>query len=77
MEKIQYENSQYMRRSNVEISGIPDIFDDTQLESKVIEVCNKIGVKIEKSDIECCHRMYRKKGDLYPKKIFYILRKDF
>lgn len=60
-ERLAYENMQYVRRNNLEISGIPDIFGSDTIEDKVIEICNLYGVEIEKRDIEACHRL--KKND--------------
>ena len=48
---------QYSRRNNLDIQGIPDTVSDNQLEEKVIEIFNQINVKIDKFDIEDCHRM--------------------
>ena len=48
---------QYSRRNNLDIQGIPDSVSDDQLEEKVIEIFNQINVKIDKFDVEDCHRM--------------------
>ena len=50
------DTAQYIRRNNIEISGIPDIFTNN-LEEKVIEVCNLYGVEVKADDIEACHRL--------------------
>lgn len=66
-EKQCYDSQQYVRRNNVEIAGIPDIYDNV-LEEKVIEICDSIGIKVTKTDIEACHRMFRPDNILGPKK---------
>ena len=50
-------NNQYVRRNNIEISGIPNKVADDVLEDKVIEVLELIDVKVKKRDIEACHRL--------------------
>ena len=66
-EKETYDSIQYTRRNNLEISGIPHLFDN-KLEDKVIELCNSLDVPVQKSDIEACHRMFRNEGNNRPKK---------
>ena len=60
-EREHYENIQYTRRSNLEISGIPKIFDN-KLEDKVLELFAQVGVDVDKTQVEACHRMYSKNG---------------
>ena len=36
---------QYGRRNNIEITGIPDTVQDNELESKVTEIFDAIGVE--------------------------------
>ena len=55
-EKVESTN-QYGRRNNIEISGIPNVIDDDNLEGKIIEVFDKININISKTDIEACHRL--------------------
>ena len=50
-------NNQYVRRNNIEISGIPNSVVDDALEDKVISILEKIDVKVSKNDIEACHRL--------------------
>ena len=50
-------NNQYVRRNNLEISGIPNSVSDEDLESKVIEILSKINIKLQKKEIEACHRL--------------------
>jgi len=67
MEREHYDHMQYTRRNNVEISGIPDIFDEN-LEEKVIDICSSLEISVEKRDIEACHRLYQKAGVSGPKR---------
>ena len=55
-----YKNQQYNRRNNIEISGIPDTVQDNELEDKVIEILEKIDVKVVNRDVEACHRLQKK-----------------
>lgn len=58
------QRSQYGRLEHVEISGIPPtVMDGGDLESAVIGVAGKIGVKIKKSDIAACHRLRGERQD--------------
>ena len=50
---------QYSRRNNLDIQGIPDSVPDDQ--EKVIEIFNQINVKINKFNIDDCHRMGKSK----------------
>ena len=54
---------QYGRRNNLEISGIPDSFDQTNLEDKVVEIFDKIGVALSNDEIEACHRIGKSKNN--------------
>ena len=48
---------QYGRRSNVEISGIPDEVSDAHLEDKIMEILGEINVRVEPKEVEACHRL--------------------
>ena len=74
VEKSIAKTDQYDRRNNVEFHGIPNDIDDVNLEEKVIDICKAIGVKINSTKIEACHRFGR--GD--PKKVIarFVNRKD-
>ena len=52
---------QYNRHNNLDIQGIPDTVSDDQLEENIIEIFNQINVKINKFDIEDCHRIGKSK----------------
>ena len=58
LEKHIHDLDQYQRRNNIEISGIPKVFEDN-LEEKVIEVWNSLGFneELKTSDIQACHRL--------------------
>ena len=46
---------QCSRRNNIEIQGIPQSVKSK--EYKVIDVPNKVNVKVTKNDIEACHHL--------------------
>ena len=48
---------QYSRRSNIEVSGIPDSVGDNDLEEKVMSVFANVGIDVKSNDIEACHRI--------------------
>ena len=48
---------QYSRRNNIVIQGIPQSVKYKDLEDKVINVLDKVNVKVTKNDIEACHRL--------------------
>ena len=50
-------NAQYSRRECIEISGIPNSVKDDDLEGKVLEVFDKLGVVIKEENVEACHRI--------------------
>ena len=56
-------SEQYRRRNNLEISGIPDSVDQTDLEDKVVEIFDKIGVDLSNDEIEACHRIGKSKDN--------------
>ena len=57
LEKNHWQSVQYNRRNNIEIAGIPTSISNEQLEYKVCEVLNSIGISVEPDDIEACHRL--------------------
>ena len=59
---------QYIRRNNIEISGIPDSISIKNLEKTVIDIADIIGVRVDENDIEACHRLPRRKNDSGPKR---------
>ena len=54
---------QYGRRNNLEISGIPDSVDQTDLENKVVQIFDKIGVDLSNDEIEACHHIGKSKDN--------------
>lgn len=69
MMEIQHsELAQYQRRNNIEIVGIEDVVEDDDLEDSVIKIAEFIGVNIEHSDIEACHRLPKSKNKSLPKR---------
>ena len=60
--EIQNNNvDQYSRRGNVEISRIPQLVSDNQLEKNFIDILNAIDINITINEIEACHRLGKKK----------------
>ena len=54
---------QYGRRNNIEITCILDTVQDNQLENKVIEIFDTIGVDAKSVDFEDCHRVGKSKNN--------------
>ena len=54
---------QYGRRNNIEITGIPDTVQDNELENKVIEIFDVIGVEAKPANFEYCHRVGKSKNN--------------
>ena len=52
MEKDLWDNVQYTRRNNIELSGICEAINDDKLEESVVGILNKIGVKCTANDID-------------------------
>ena len=50
-------NAQYSRRECIEVSGIPTSVTDNNLEGKVLEVFEKLGVPVKEENVEACHRI--------------------
>ena len=63
LEKEHHDLQQYLRRNNVKILGLPDIFTGDRLTEKVVELCNDVGVMIEVRGIEACHRLFQKESN--------------
>ena len=57
---------QYSRRANIEISGIPTTVQDKDLETKVLDIFDKIGVVVTSYDIVAVHRLKIQKGQKFP-----------
>ena len=54
---INNEIDQYSRRNNIVIQGIPHSVKYKDLEDKVINVIDKVNVKVPKNDIEAWYRL--------------------
>ena len=54
---------QYGRRNNIRITGIPDTVQDKELENKVIEIFDAIGVEANSADFQDCHRVGKSKNN--------------
>ena len=67
-----WENAQYSRRDTLEIFGIPNSIDNSVLEETVRGLFKKIGVKIEKRDVQACHRLKEKERTI----VKFVNRKD-
>ena len=48
---------QFNRRNSIVIQGIPQSVKYEDLEDKVINILDKVNVKVTKNDIETCHRL--------------------
>ena len=48
---------QYGRRNNLKIKGIPDSVPQKDLQNKVVDILNAIGVNVSNDDFEDCHRI--------------------
>ena len=58
--------SQYNRRENIEISGIPDSIDNLELEKNVIRILREIGVYgLDYYEIAACHRLKKRNNEKY------------
>ena len=60
------ETEQYPRRHNLVISGIPDSIRQHDLENKVLDILQAIGVNISNYEVIGCHRLYKPKNSKYP-----------
>ena len=54
---------QYGGWNNIEITVIPDTVQDNELENKVIEIFDAIGVEANSADFEDCHRVGESKNN--------------
>ena len=57
LERLEYQNGQYLRNRQVEIKKFPADVDDATLKEKVCEVLSLTGSVIVPDDIDKCHRM--------------------
>ena len=54
---------QYGTQNNIKITGIPDTVQGNELENKVIEIYDTIGVEPKSADFEDCHRVGKSKNN--------------
>ena len=52
--------AQYVRREIIEISPVPRLISDQNLEEQVCEALSLTGIKVEDKDLYACHRMKRR-----------------
>ena len=55
MERQCWVNAQYSKKGCLEVTGVSRDVSNEDLESKVLEVFNKVGDEISSRDIEACH----------------------
>ena len=60
--------AQYERRNNIEIVGIEDDVEDDLLEDSIIKIADFMGVNIDYSDMEACHRLPKARNKSLPKR---------
>ena len=56
-------NNQYTRRNNLEIHGISEDIQDEELEEKVVEILKSVDIKVNKENIEACHRLPKRRRE--------------
>ena len=54
---------QYVRKNNLEITGIPDSMPQKDLENKVVDILNAIGVNVSNDDFEDCRRIGKSRNN--------------
>ena len=57
LEKRMNKLEQYTRRENIEISGIAGNIHHNDLDKTVVDLLDRINVKISTNDIEACHKL--------------------
>ena len=74
-ERRAFASQQYSRRESLEVSGLSDSVEDGELEGTVLKVFKKIGVTIDPTLVQACHRLNTRSS---PKKVIIKLcsRKD-
>ena len=60
LEREIYVSQQYSRRECLELTGVPKDVENKDVEDKVCEILQKIGVDVNPNDIEACHRLKKK-----------------
>ena len=72
IERQCWENAQYSRRECLEVAGIPTSIPQQNLEEKVCQIFEAIGVSVDKNDIYDCHRLRNKEQTIFK----FLRRKD-
>ena len=57
IERQSWANARYSRRECLELAGIPTSIPQQNLEEKVCQIFEAIGVSVHKNDIDDCHRL--------------------
>ena len=65
-------NAQYSRRDTIEVIGIPSSIRDKDLEDKVRNIFEEIGVNVNERDIQACHRLRERNRTI----VKFVNRKD-
>ena len=60
LERQCYSNCQYSRRECLELSGLPESMENSELEGTALQLFKKLHVKIDSSNIEDCHWLLSK-----------------
>ena len=55
LERKSWSNEQYSRRECLEISGLPSSTEDSQLEGTVLQIFEKMDVKVYPQNVEAAH----------------------
>ena len=55
LERKSWSNEQYSRRECLEISGLPSSTEDSQLEGTVLQIFEKMDVKVYPQNVEASH----------------------
>ena len=53
-------NQQNSRKNNLEIHGLPDNIQQTNLKSQIVKIVNALDIRCGEDDIEACHRLKSK-----------------
>ena len=61
------EKQQYIRRNNIEVSGIHE--NIVNLEDQIISIGKAANIEIKPSDIEACHRLKSRQGTTGPRRV--------
>ena len=62
LERQTWSNSHYSRRECLELSGIPETFENKDLEGTVLSIFEKLDVMVDPSSAEDCHWINPSKG---------------